>query len=215
MPPKHIPIILKAGPDKPLPSLPSPTLTNPDFILPDCIPAFPTPPRIVARPPSLSYLADEAQVPLHNGFSNNALGQYPRGLGLRLSGNSAEMDALSPQSHTTPSEQGQEGSEIPPSLLLRPPSSREKLWERYNEERTSSALSSVRSEELDNIPDVVGYGDDGDGSDVETLDGNDFVVRSPDELAYDAVGGQEQSSAMLSRRAELVLANAKKKLLVS
>lgn len=79
----------------------------------------------------------------------------------------------------------------------------------FDDRRLSYAASSILSEDLENmqIPHFVSALD----SDTETLDEDDFDIGTPSDLSYGDGLKTEQSSVTLMR-AELILANAKKRL---
>ncbi|THX31005.1 hypothetical protein D6D12_03185 [Aureobasidium pullulans] len=79
----------------------------------------------------------------------------------------------------------------------------------WDDRRLSYAASSILTEDLENmqIPRFESSLD----SDTETLDEDDFDIDTPSELSYGDVLKSEQSNVTLMR-AELILANAKKRL---
>ncbi|KAH0292628.1 hypothetical protein KCU62_g2017, partial [Aureobasidium sp. EXF-3399] len=81
----------------------------------------------------------------------------------------------------------------------------------WDDRRLSYAASSILTEDLDNI-EIPRFESSLD-SDTETLDEDDFDIDTPSEVEqpYDHVSKTEQSSVTLMR-AELILANAKKRL---
>jgi len=81
----------------------------------------------------------------------------------------------------------------------------------WDDRRLSYAASSILTEDLDNI-EIPRFESSLD-SDTETLDEDDFDIDTPSEIEqpYDHVSKAEQSNVTLMR-AELILANAKKRL---
>lgn len=84
------------------------------------------------------------------------------------------------------------------------------------DKRASSALSSIRSDELEYIDGIPDYDD---GSDTETLDGRYALGRKAEDAGYhadsrEAIATEEELSSATLERAEQILANAKKRLLV-
>jgi len=79
----------------------------------------------------------------------------------------------------------------------------------WDDRRLSYAASSILTEDLENmqIPRFESSLD----SDTETLDEDDFDIDTPSELSYGDALKSEQSNVTLMR-AELILANAKKRL---
>lgn len=83
------------------------------------------------------------------------------------------------------------------------------LWD---DRRISFAASSILSEDLENMQ-IPRFATSLD-SDTETLDEDDFDIDTPSDVSYGDATKAEQSSVTLMR-AELILANAKKRLNVS
>lgn len=231
-----------AVPEKPLPALPalpaSPTLTNPDMVLPDRaigLALASSPPSSRGRPPSPSYLKDDGR----NGSRSTTPTpkKEKRGLMSRkmmlLRSRTSSASSLHQQhqqqavSRSTPfiSECAPEDSAYASSPTLmdvgnlapeRPLPSEEK--------RLSTSGSSFNSEELAGIPsflakyestDGAGTGDELSDSDSTAVAKYGYSVRI-EGGNYDAQRRQqeeeEHQSAMLSKRAEQILANAKKRL---
>lgn len=209
--------------EKPLPSLPSPTLTNPDLVLPDRFPdtiSLSSSPQIV-RPPSPSYLVEQHQraqrsgpryIPIKNGSETQT-----RHLALQHSGTVSRAetpDQGSPASHLQ-HRYSEAALRSSPTVGSADMSNSRQPRPTIDGRRASFASTSVNSEDYESmrIPEFVGA-----ESDLETLTDTDFEAGSPGDEAYATAHLQatdaEQSSVTLMR-AELILANAKKRLNVS
>ncbi|TKA25945.1 hypothetical protein B0A54_17255 [Friedmanniomyces endolithicus] len=227
--------------DKPLPSVPSPTLTNPDMVLPafdgDVPASLPSPPRTMRRTPSLNFFRDRM------AEQQNARTQAPkkekRGLmsrkmlllrsrtssGMTVNGGQQQQQQTAPRSVPSDSDTFSTYNSnyaSSPTLMdvgnLAP--------EQVNEKRLSFGGSSFNSEDYAVIPAFLAKYEAIDGT---TTDDEMFDSDSPAPKRYgysvtiegglDAQRRQreeaEHKSAMLSSRAEQILANAKKRLNVS
>lgn len=221
--------------------LPSPTLTNPDMVLPDRsdrdIPALPpTPPRdaLPDRPPSVSYLREQASAPsLREVSSIGSTGmagskKEKRGLMSRkmmlLRSRTASTTAQVPRSTPTdytPDDHDSIYASSPTlmdvgGLLPEPPAL---------ERRPSGGTEDFSDDDLAGMPQFLAKYDT---KDVIPSD-DEFDDASPSAQRYgysvNIEGGldekrrkqeeDEQNSAILSKRAEAILANAKKRLNVS
>ncbi|KAK0274142.1 hypothetical protein LTR35_011935 [Friedmanniomyces endolithicus] len=224
--------------DKPLPSVPSPTLTNPDMVLPafdgDVPASLPSPPRTMRRTPSLNFFRDRM------AEQQNARTQAPkkekRGLmsrkmlllrsrtssGMTVNGGQQQQQQTAPRSVPSDSDTFSTYNSnyaSSPTLMdvgnLAP--------EQVNEKRLSFGGSSFNSEDYAVIPAFLAKYEAIDGT---TTDDEMFDSDSPAPKRYgysvtiegglDAQRRQreeaEHKSAMLSSRAEQILANAKKRL---
>ena len=207
--------------EKPLPTVPaSPTLTNPDMVLPDGMPNMPSPPRWVRRPPSPSYLRDvnsESPEPrpsqdgpghkmmlLRNRSPNMGAGAY-RGAPMQSHMDSDGFIASSPILRDTAN------STPEPSLHLQPP---------RGIEGSQSGSSSSEAEGLANFLakyEQLGNGtaSDEDGHDTDAYEKRpqtSYELKSDVDAQRKKQQEEEQNSAILSQRAEQILANAKKRL---
>ncbi|KAK3114033.1 hypothetical protein LTR53_008043 [Teratosphaeriaceae sp. CCFEE 6253] len=221
--------------EKPLPSIPSPTLTNPDMVLPfdDDVPAIPSPARSLRRPPSLSYFRDransEAREARSPGPKKEKRGLMSRKMMLLRSrtGSANTVHGVQPAQaipRSVPSDSdGNSGYNSAyassPTLMdvgnLAP--------EQVNENRLSFGASSFNSDEYAAIPSFLAKYESKDGAatDDESFDGDSPALK---KYGYSVTieGGveaqrkqqeeDEHNSAILSRRAEQILANAKKRL---
>ncbi|TKX23975.1 hypothetical protein C1H76_3913 [Elsinoe australis] len=190
-------------------TLPSPTLTNPEMVLPDEAAAYITksPPR-TDRPPSPSYLLDQVgdkNAPTKAVTPKKSLGAMSRRRGLQRS--TTEEDNYTALS-SSPAH-GIEAAEARPDM----------------QRKASFVSTSTTSLDWDAIPD---YKYDGEESDIVTLDGVGSGTATPTRSPRGESPAArlrtssrsrsrsrkrtESSSAELSRRAELILANAKKRL---
>ncbi|EMD01049.1 hypothetical protein BAUCODRAFT_193874 [Baudoinia panamericana UAMH 10762] len=220
--------------EKPLPSIPSPTLTNPEMVLPAVMEfsALPSPPRSVRRPPSPSYLRKTASSE-SNGRSvapkKEKRGLMSRKMMLLRSRTGSGLAAnTSQQQHASPSipSDSDMGSTYNPAYASSPT-----LMDvgnlapaRTSEERRTSTASSFNSEEFAGIPSFLArYGTpDGASTDDDTMDSVDSSVPRKYGYSVSIAGGldahrkqqeeEEHNSAILSKRAEQILANAKKRL---
>ncbi|KAF2151251.1 hypothetical protein K461DRAFT_280038 [Myriangium duriaei CBS 260.36] len=189
-------------------SPPSPTLTNPDMVLPDegdaqrdgsaALSAF--------RPPSPTYLLEQVDmVTADHGdpVRKKSLGSMSQRQGLQRA-TTADDNPHIPGSFVEEQEQQE---------MSKP------RWEQRPIQRSVSILStSTISLDLDAIPEYK-YDDGESESDIFTLDGTVTPTRSTagdfEPNGSRPVSGRrtsEKFSAELSRRAELILANAKKRL---
>lgn len=224
---------------KPLPALPSPTLTNPDMVLPadrTDVPAVPSPPRNAMRdrPPSPGYLREQASAPgLREVSSTGSLRlagpkKEKRGLMSRkmmlLRSRTASSSAHIPRS--APSERNSEERDSTyassPTLMdvgnLLPESPAQ-------QRRPSAGTEDFSDDDLAGMPQFLAKYDTKDVtvSDDELDDGSPVTQRYGYSVSIE--GGMdekrrkqeedEHNSAILSKRAEAILANAKKRLNVS
>ena len=226
---------------KRLPSLPSPTLTNPDMVLPNGAPSnIPSPPRYPTRdrPPSPSYLRDQTnkvgRARTGSASSGGAVTgkKEKRGLMSRkmmllrsctASGQNVHGIANGNGPRSVPSSSdGRPSADYTyassPTLMdvgnLAP--------EQPEPRRTSTGGSSLASDDMNGLPEFLARYDipAGAGTDDELESVSpapqkyDYSVSS--ESGLDAERRQkeedEQNSAILSKRAEEILANAKKRL---
>ncbi|KAK5120518.1 hypothetical protein LTR85_006173 [Meristemomyces frigidus] len=222
--------------EKPLPSLPSPTLTNPDMLLPSGIdlPALPSPPRSRGQPPSPSYLRDKTNEHARGGGATPTPKKEKRGLMSRKmlllrsrtgSGLNANGSQQQPIPRSVPSLTEDRSSEdygstyaSSPTLMdvgnLAPPQ-----WE---EKRLSIGGSSFNSEEFAAIPSFLAKYETADGTATDDDMESDSPVQQKYGYSVSIEGGldaqrkkleeDEHNSAILSKRAEQILANAKKRL---
>lgn len=221
--------------EKPLPFLPSsPTLTNPDMLLPSGfhLPPLPSPPRSRGRPPSPSYLREKTSDPARSASATSK--KEKRGLMsrkmllLRSRTNSDRNVNGTPQQPTprsVPSLSEDRSSEDCGSTYGSSPTLMDVgnlAPEQWEEKRLSIGGSSFNSEEFAAIPSFLAK--------YETTDGNatddDLETDSPAQQRFgysvSIEGGldaqrkkqeeDEHNSAILSKRAEQILANAKKRL---
>lgn len=215
--------------NKPLPSLPSPTLTNPEMVLPDEGPfAQNSSPMCARRPPSPGYLrnATSQQVGSTQTFDRSAkkekrglmsrkmmLLRSRTGSGLAQGGSHTEL-RNAPSESSTDDRWGRASSETVQELGIVGQEQRER-------KRRSIDASSFTSNDLAALPAFLSkYSNDGAGEDELT----DIDSPSSRPLGYSVTieGGvdaqrraqeeDEQNSAILSRRAEQILANAKRRL---
>ena len=168
--------------DKPLPVPPSPTLTNPDMVLPSMF---------------VLDVADEARQETSGPPSPSYL-------------QAQTSKTLGNKRKSRPNLRGA-SSQSPVQTFGSSPTLHVDKQQSWNDRRLSYAASSILTEDLDNmqIPRFESSLD----SDTETLDEDDFDIDTPSEIedAYDHVLKTEQSNVTLMR-AELILANAKKRL---
>ena len=229
---------------KPPGSLPSPTLTNPDMVLPDepvRFPALTSPSRRAwrERPPSPSYLRDKTNEEVHTPSSGGGSAmatpkREKRGLmsrkmmllRSRTASSGSGVNGGQPVPRSVPSERASEdyGSAYgsSPTLMDVGNLAPEQLQE---QRRPSASGSSAESEDMAGLPqflakceakEVAGTDDELDG-DSPAPERYEYSVSI--ESGLDAHRRQqeqdEQNSAILSKRAEQILANAKKRLNVS
>jgi hypothetical protein len=220
--------------------LPSPTLTNPDMVLPNepmRYPGFNSPTRNAwrQRPPSPSYLRDTPPQSVRDrsssGGSNMATpkkekrGLMSRKMMLLRSRTASGALGINGTSRSNPSESefdnfdGVYGSS--PTLMdvgnLAPA--------QPDYRRTSAGESSLGSDEMRSLPQFLAKYDtkDGSGTDEEWEGESPASQRYADDVSIDSgldahrrqQEEDEHNSAILSKRAEQILANAKKRLNVS
>ncbi|KAG8625581.1 hypothetical protein KVT40_005982 [Elsinoe batatas] len=203
---------------KSIASLPSPTLTNPEMVLPNEAAYVTTSPPRAGRPPSPSYLLDQVgdkDVP-RTFASKKSLGSMSRRRGLERS-TTEDDNYLTVRLSTGDTKRASRSSTV---------EDEDSRWNNPEMQRKASFISaSTATLDWDAIPD---YKYDGEESDIITLDeaGSGTATptksgrgRSPAALLRNRSRSrsrskrrQENSSAELSRRAELILANAKKRL---
>ena len=226
---------------KAAPSLPSPTLTNPDMVLPtdrNDVPAVPSPPRnaLRDRPPSPSYLREQASAPsLREVSSMGSLGmagpkKEKRGLmsrkmmllRSRTASSTSQIPRSAPSEERDSEDYDDSAYASSPTLmdvgnLLPEPPAPERRPSNGTEEYGEDDLAGMTQflakydtkdvipsdDELDDAsPSAQRY-----GYSVSIEGGMDEKRRKQEE--------DEQNSAILSKRAEAILANAKKRLNVS
>jgi len=224
---------------KPLPALPSPTLTNPDMVLPNDgndVPAMPSPPRIAIPdgPPSPSYLREPVSAPnLREMRSDGSMSiatpkKEKRGLmsrkmmllRSRTASNNAQIPRSAPEELESADEQESVYASSPTLMdvgnLLPEPVPQER--------RTSTGAGSFSDEDLSGMPqflakydnrDVVASDDELDDSPAPQKYGYSVSVEGGLDEKRRKQEEDEQNSAILSKRAEAILANAKKRLNVS
>ncbi|OCK77875.1 hypothetical protein K432DRAFT_333135 [Lepidopterella palustris CBS 459.81] len=218
--------------------LPSPTLTNPDMILPESTRSFsPSPYDHAQRPPSpsslLYFASHSAQTIKLASAPQGRRGPSPRTMSPPITARSsvstlpniAEVDA-------TPTMRNHHDDVFASSPTLRDSILGHNMdsWEGYANRRLSNASSSVHSEDLENMKwpgfDGPGAFDDSgvvldeDEDEEEHIGQLPKVANGDDDLDNErwldgpAEDGDDDpySSAALSRRAEIILANAKKRL---
>lgn len=205
-----------AAADKPLPSLPSPTLTNPDMVLPDSLPEDAVrSPTSAGRPPSPSYLIAQHGQKVYAGMgrtveqsSRKVISRKRTFQRSRISSGRAPTDPnySSPSFYSEPAY----GSSPTVSIAAGPTPRKSRLAE--EDRRISVGASSINSEDWEamQIPEFAGL-----DSDTETL-GDDLDIGTPpsETSAGDYVSKRMSSgqSSVTLMRAELILANAKKRL---
>lgn len=226
----------QSSPEKPLPSLPSPTLTNPDMVLPNApfdFPALPSPPRSDRRPPSPSYLRDQTNerpaIEVSTGkkerrglMSRKMLLLRSRtGSGLQTNGH-----AQVPRSVPSDSDVASRPSTDYNSTYASSPTLQDLgnlAPEQPEQKRMSTSGSSFNSDELAGIPSFLakyehleGNGAGDDFSDTDSPVPKKYGYSVSIEGGMDEKRRQqeedEHNSAILSKRAEQILANAKKRL---
>lgn len=213
--------------DKPLPSLPppaSPTLTNPDMLLPDHDAASLSSPHKSARPPSPSYLLDRRQRDrranardsqqdtAHVVYAKQHSRQHSWGTHTPEKG--LEQGAVL---QASPARRAQYrysdvalASSPTVSYAAVPSSQAERLVDEHR--RLSATPSSIDSEDLDSMQ-IPGFVEDDD--DTDTLADGELDVATPSERwhAGEQIEPPEtEESAVTLMRAEMILANAKKRL---
>ena len=227
---------------KPLPrpppsdDLPSPTLTNPDHILPDSLPQASSPPRLTRRPPSPSYLENAAESssgpgPAAMGRNKEKLGLMSKKMMLLRSRTGSGHGHNGSTSRSTPSQGSMRDPDFVPSSPvlqdvgnLAPERAQEPEFLRLPEsDRRSNSGGSSSSDISGMTAFLAKYGKPEGTSDDEALYENGespaqakSQSNGPAELEVDAERRRQQqeeyNSAVLSKRAEQILANAKKRL---
>lgn len=225
---------------KALPALPSPTLTDPDMLLPtdkSDIPAVPSPPRnaLYDRPPSPGYLREQTNTPvLREASSMGSLtiatqkkekrGLMSRKMMLlrsRTASSTSQIPRSAPVEDINLSDHDSTYASSPTLMDVG-----NLLPESPAEERPRSSITEDASDdELAGMPQFLAKYDNNDvlPSDDELDDPCPAAQRYGYSVSIE--GGldekrrkleeDEQNSAILSKRAEAILANAKKRLNVS
>jgi hypothetical protein len=208
--------------EKPLPPAPpSPTLSNVDMVLPDSTPVIDSPSRWGARPPSLSYLRD-ADGNEHNRYDGNGTNGHKMMLLRNRPAPGAYNNArVSP----TSAHMEQDGSFVASSPLLRDvphtAGAHDFLQLPQPSDRSPSGSSSGDMAGLSAF--LAKYEKTGGASDDETNYDSEATEAAPRtqtsfELKNDVDAQrrkqqeEEQNSAILSKRAEEILSDAKKRL---
>ena len=224
-----------------LKTLPSPALTNADLILPNEVLNHQTssPPR-ASRPPSPSYLykqrrkrGDPSLSAQQNqqkyGQGRMSRKRTPRRYSSELDDPSAQGDGTSKHTQYSP-ESAQASSPTTGSVNVaqrRSPSSQHDFTTAKHSDRPLSTGSSITASSLDGLSWYKAGDEDEDESDYGTMDGEDdgnttptrstFLESPPRKRGIVSQTSQEDEEAYteLSRRAEAILANAKRRLNVS
>ncbi|KAF7189646.1 hypothetical protein HII31_08966 [Pseudocercospora fuligena] len=227
--------------DKPLPSLPSPTLTNPDAILPNTgLPSVSSPPRFSRRPPSPGYLRETPSPNSSNAGGMAATMAKKDKLGLMSrkmmllrtkTGSSGSINGsgrMTPRGTPSPSPGSfdfvpsspilQDVGNLAPELaepdLLQPPES---------ERRRASGSSSSDLSGMAGFLEKYSKRDGSSDEEALLYDSSENATPLKSEEARDSIDDEadaqrrrqeqeEYNSAILSKRAEQILANAKKRL---
>ena len=205
------------------PSPPSPTLTNPEMVLPNDIERnlLSSPPR-AGRPPSPSYLYDKhdnTPSRLHKPQSKNNAGLASKKKAFQRS-KGGHAPGLKGESHCTWYNDQDLAFESSPILKDPETLSHQQVVAAQDSRRFSDVSSVLDSDDLesltpgsDDTTSDSGTAED-EGSDSGTLRGSTLedspTVRRHSRRQSDRKA--EETSAALSRRAELILANAKKRL---
>lgn len=224
---------------KTLPS--SPTLTNPDMVLPDRPSIFSSPPRnMFERPPSPSYLrATTSMSSLPRDASSMASKKEKRGLmsrkmmllRSRTASNGVQVVSSQPIPRSMPSEgysveyHGFSGAEDRGSSYGSSPTLMDVgnlAPEQPQSNRDSTGGSSFASEDMSGLPQFLARYKDEDSAtndDEVTIDGSTVHEHRYSASIEEGLEAQrrqqeenEHTSAILSQRAEEILANAKKRL---
>lgn len=216
--------------DKALPQLPaSPTLTNPDYILPSGgLSALHSPPRVSRRPPSPSYLRDESPSPKTAAMARkdkHPLGLMSRKMLLLRSRSSGSInDKISPLPRSSYAAEFMPEEPVLQDVGNLAPEQSDYLRLPDSDRRSASGGSS--SSDISGMTTFLAdYGNQDSTSDDEVLEesgtspaaprANSIVdLEADDELDAERRKQQQEeyNSAILSKRAEQILANAKKRL---
>lgn len=201
--------------DKALPDLPSPILTNPDLVLPSLAHCLPVLLPTHATPPSPTYLLDTAQPPALPPKEKRGLMSRKMMLLRSQTNSNSDISLSQPWQHGDhPSISTiDDHTAIPSSPTLTDVG-------KLVPEPSRSSGSSVTSEELVGMPAFLAkYHASEDDKKEEDDDDDDETVGDSATVIEDGVEAQrqqqekaEQASAILSKRAEQILANAKKRL---
>lgn len=224
--------------EKPLPSLPSPTLTNPDMVLPSSFgEGDARSPSTTPSPPSPTYLKDfqhgtndeessqKRRMQSFNGGSHDPPKREKRGLmsrkmmllrsrnGSGINANGAHAQEPTPQKQDGGMNDGTDLGRftLEASLPVDSDSGNLAPETRSDSKRISTGASSFNSEDFAAIPSFLRkYEALGDTTDDDLEYGYSVSVEGGGEAQRKAQ--EEHNSAVLSRRAEEILANAKKRL---
>ncbi|QIX02374.1 hypothetical protein AMS68_007891 [Peltaster fructicola] len=197
--------------NKPLPSLPSPTLTNPDMVLPDDgFPRLLSSPTTPRRAPQYNYLRDKSneqgtmQTTPTRDDHREKRGLMSRKMLLVRSQTGSANNVSFAQTLVPPEDDN--------VALASSPLLNDRISVAPGRERRSSN-SSLDSEEMAKMPEFLQKYRNVDMTDDEMTETEGI---SSEAIAYDeqrrAKEEEEQVSALLSKRAEEILANAKKRL---
>ncbi|KAF2496288.1 hypothetical protein BU16DRAFT_617750 [Lophium mytilinum] len=195
------------------------SFTNPDLILPESTSRSFSPGPYVQRPPSPSSL-------LYH-LAHTVRGPNPRTMSPSVTARSSASTLPNiAEVEATPKQRSPRDHVLASSPTIRDSmSGNMESWDVYKNRRLSNASSSVHSEDLENMkwPGFEGTFDDSgvvlDGDDEEhhgeahkSAPGDEELDNDPWSDEQDENDDDPYSSAALSRRAEIILANAKKRL---
>ncbi|OQO05057.1 hypothetical protein B0A48_08077 [Cryoendolithus antarcticus] len=220
--------------DKPLPSLPSkssPTLTNPDMVLPDGLSyGDSSPDGSYRRPPSLGYLRDITNMDAgmrasveseRSNVGSRDMQREKRGLMSRklmlLRSRSGETGDLPVVPRSVPHLEEDGEARKTDGTMLVVPGFEDSIdgAEDAGEGKRMSIGSSFDMEDYNAIPAFLAKYKDSHPTDDENTDSESIAAHPRATNGLDAhrqAQKDEQVSAMLSKRAEEILANAKKRL---
>jgi hypothetical protein len=233
----HSPQITMEKPLPSLPSLPSPTLTNPDMVLPSAGSMhIPESPESLRGPPSISYLRDITNQ--HAGARTSSDRSRPsppkkekRGLMSRKlmllrsrTGSDNRQDTTGRQDNTgrqdfpVRTDSLEDTSTIPSSPTIYSP---DHLAPQSIGKRGSISGSSLNSDDYGALPAFLSRHRSREDTESEDTDtektgglrmGYSVSIAGGSDVQRRTREEEEQNSAMLSQRAEQILANAKKRL---
>lgn len=226
--------------DKPLPSIPSPTLSSISNILPQTGPRMPDSPESMRRPPSLSYLRDYQDAGANRDREQQQQQAQPkkekRGLMSRKmmllrsrTASSKKYIVQTGQEHTSqqnfpPRQDSLENPvTIPSSPTIYDGDRLAPQTTNSTDKRSSIGASSYNSEESVALPEFLSRYRSREETEDEETDTEKPAQPPPMGYSVSIAGGpdaerraqeeeEERNSAMLSQRAEQILANAKKRL---
>ena len=199
-----------------LPSPPSPTLTNPDLVLPNAVPDFSSPPRANQRPPSPTYLRETSgERPTSSGTMGrkekfNSMSRKVMLLKTRHSSGGSNNNHRNAQDYDSGRPYTpilQDVGNLAPERTELPGLSNGESSSSDGSSTTGIATKNAKPED-DNDNDL----DDGGNGSLTPTYKTSVAIEDEIDVHRRKQEEEEYNSAILSKRAEEILANAKKRL---